>query len=133
MAKLTVRKLSEREAYSDIARVPYENRIDSNGQRLERGKVCCLICSTTKKEAFVILRGTYSSKIGIDGTIRKRLGVSPGEEYEFELKRSSPWGWAVWAMRSSDAQYSFAAKISLLSLLLGLIALVIPFIQTGCH
>jgi hypothetical protein len=131
--KLTVRKLSEREAYSDIARVPHKHRFDNEQRRLERGEVCRLICCTTKKKVFVILRGTYSSKISIDGTIRKRLGVEPDKEYEFELERAGILGWTCWAIRSSDAQYSFAAKVSLLSLFLGLIALAIPFIQGACH
>jgi hypothetical protein len=131
--KLTVRKLSEREAYSDIARVPYAHRIDKAHERLERGKVCWLICPTTNKKALVILRGTYSSGIGIDSTIRRRLGVDIGTEYDFELKRAGILGWTLWAVRSSDAQYSFAAKISLFSLVLAVIALVIPLLQQGCH
>ena len=131
--KLKVRKLSEREAYSDIARVPYEHRVDMQKRRLERGKVCRLICNDTKGEAFVILRGTYSTKISIDGTIRRRLRVEPDKEYEFELKRAGVLGWTCWSVRSSDAQYSFAAKISLVSLALGVVALLIPFVQLLAH
>ncbi len=131
--RLTVCKLSEREGYSDIARVPYKHRIDNDQRRLERGKVCRLICHTTKKRAFVILRGTYSNKISIDGAIRKRLCVEADQEYEFELESTGILGWTRWAISSSDAQYSFAAKVSLLSLLLGLIALAIPFIQQACR
>lgn len=122
---LTVRKLSEREAYSDIVRVPSEYRVDKSGERLERGKVCRLICHTTHKKAYVVLRGTYSDKISIDSSIRKHLGVSVDESYDFELKKAGVLGWICWAVGSKDAQYSFAARLSLVSFLLGLFALII--------
>jgi hypothetical protein len=130
---LTVRKLSERESYSDIARVPYEHRIDKEGKRLERGKICRLICNTTHKETYVILRGTYSSKISIDSAIRRHLNVNIDQQYDFELESAGLIGWICWAVNSSDAQYSFAARISFFSLALGIAALLISFLQVACH
>ncbi len=125
--KLLVHHLAEDEVYQDIARVPRPYRIDPDGQEIERGIICRLLCKDTENKAFIILYGSRrdGADIGIDNRTRRILGIEPDQSYEFELQRAGFWGRVGWALQSGDVTHRFSSWIALISLFLGFLGLVL--------
>ena len=120
--KLEVLPASDSETYLDIARVPREHRKNRQGQLIDRGVVCRVYCGDTGKEWFVILHGAPAKKgatIRIDDHVRKRLGVTSHQTYEFDLREADVCGEIWWALHATDIRFRFPATISLVSLGLG--------------
>jgi hypothetical protein len=129
--KLKVRSAPDRESYLDIARIHHEYRKTRQGQPIESGSVFRVYCTETGKEAFLIARGLSSSeepRIHIDYQVRQKLGVTNHQIYDFDLRKGDFCSEVWWALHATDTQYSFAAKISLISLALGLIGLAIALV-----
>jgi len=128
--KLLVSKLSSNEIYRDLVRIPEEYRLDRRSRPVEEGRVCSLFCADTGNEVFVVVRGSNRSEpiIGLDERTRNKLGVQSGKNYEFELKRSDFCGEVRWALESSDVRYSFASRVALVSLCMGLLSIVLAVV-----
>jgi hypothetical protein len=128
--RLEVKDISTHDMYLDMARIPRRYRQTRQGQLISSGAVCRIYCAKTGKECFVIARGLTSNlpRIRIDYHVRQRLGVVPDETYDFDLKEADFCGQVYWALHATDTQYSFAAKVSLISLVLGVLGLVIAII-----
>ena len=128
--RLEVRSGLHDDNYLDIARIPREHRKTRHGQPIDSGSVCRIYCIDTGKEAYVIARGLagHAPRIRIDHHVRQRLGVSNHTTYDFDLKPADFCGQVWWALHATDTQYSFAAKVSLISLALGIVGIAIAVI-----
>jgi hypothetical protein len=134
--KLEVHSSFDDENYLDIARIPSEFRTTRQGRPIESGSVCRVYCEETGREVFVIARGLSGEKgprIRIDYHVRQRLGVKNHQTYDFDLKEADFCGEVLWALHATDTQYSFAAKVSLLSLALGIVGILIAVIPLFHH
>ena len=123
--KLKVGLGFQRDRYEDIARIHRKYRKTRHGDSIPSGKVFHVYCVETGREAFLIARGLASSKerqIRIDYQVRQKLGVKSGQHYHFELKKADFCGEVWWALHATDTQYSFAARLSLFSLVLGMVS-----------
>lgn len=126
--KLEVHSAMDSDTYLDYARVPREYRKDRHGQPIERGAVCRVYCAETGREAFVILHGLDPGEgqtIRIDEHVRQKLNVKNHHAYDFDLREADFCGEVWWALHATDMRFRFPAKISLVSLALGLLGLVI--------
>ncbi len=124
--KLVVKEADRAEVYRDIARIPEVHRKDCKGRTIPEGSVCKL--STSHKSAYVLLRGKGNeteAAIWLDERTRNRLGVTAGEQQEFEFRPVRLWGQTCWAWDASDPSYRVSARLAVLSLLLGAVGLLL--------
>jgi hypothetical protein len=127
--KLQVRKALAEDVYRDIARIPEAHRLDVGGRLIPEGTVCRVLAGCRK--AFVVLRGKgdcSDAAIWLDERTRNLLNVNLGEEAEFQLKKVRLWGQLRWAWDSADAAYRVAARLAVLSVVLGLLGLGVAVI-----
>ena len=78
--------------------------------------------------AYALARGSGHSRereIRMDERLRNILGVSVGDDVVGDLDRVGPYGQFRWAWCASDPAYRVAARLGLLSVLLGLLGLVL--------
>jgi hypothetical protein len=69
----------------------------------------------------------------MDERLRNLLHVSDGDEVELQFKKAGFWGQFGWAWSASDPAYRVAARLALLSVVLGAIGLVLGlFSLRGC-
>jgi len=133
---LKVHQLSKDEVYLDIVRIPEEHRADRYKRPIEEGRVCRLTCDAKNAgEVYVIARGSSRSdkSICLDEKIRRKLHVECGNEYHFEMTHADFCGEVWWALMASDVRFSFPAKVSLLSGVLGIVSVILGFIGLkGC-
>lgn len=59
--------------------------------------------------------------IHIDERTRRALGLTAGKEAEFRFRQVSWPGQFLWAWRATDPAYRIAARLGLLSVLLGIV------------
>jgi hypothetical protein len=128
--KLEVRSGLHDDNHLDTARIPVKYRKTRQGILIDSGSVCRIYCIETGKEAYVIARGLAGDapRIRIDHHVRQKLGVTNHQTYDFDLKQADFCGEVWWALHATDTQYSFAAKVSLISLALGIVGIVIAII-----
>ena len=126
LMKLVVKKAAEADVYRDIARIPELHRKDRRGRTIPEGSVCKL--STSGKSAFVLLRGKGDSDdaaIWLDERSRNRLGITDREEADVQVEPVGLWGQVCWGWNASDPSYRVAARLSVLSVVLGLVGLIL--------
>lgn len=126
--KLRVHQAAKEDVYRDIVRIPEQYRLDAKGKIVPEGAICKI--STSDKTAHCIVRGAQNSslpEIFIDERSRNLLGISQGDDVDFEIKTVGFWGQFWWAWNASDPAYRIAARLSLLSVVLGLIGLLLGF------
>lgn len=68
---------------------------------------------------------TQDRAIWIDERTRNRLDLKVGEEADFEFQRVGLLGQFLWAWNASDPAYRVAARMALLSVILGAIGFVL--------
>jgi len=122
--RLVVKKAFETDVYRDIARVPEIHRKDQTGRTVPEGSVCKL--STPGRSVYVLLRGVgdeTEAGIWLDERTRNRLSLSVGHQAEFEFHPCGLWGQTCWAWSASDPSYRVAARLAVLSVLLGVVGL----------
>src|SRR5262245_54236877 len=110
---LEVQKLSARDVYKDVARLPEVHRKDPQGRRIPEGRICVL--SVEGRTTLVSVQGLVDesrSLIRIDEKTRSNLGVVPGKEYYFDLVRVSMIQQVWWAWNASDPTTRLAARIN---------------------
>ncbi len=120
--------------YRDIVRVPEKHRIDVFGRVVPDGSVCSLLIR--EGTYYVLVRGLGDSAeevICMDERLRNVLGLSVGERIDVQFRSTGWWGQFRWAWSASDPAYRVAARLSLLSVLLGALGLVLGLISLrGC-
>jgi hypothetical protein len=129
---LTVQEVDKEDVYKDIVRVPEKHRLDVDGHLVREGSVCRV--ATSGKWVYAIVRGCGKSEeqiIKIDGRLRDDLGVTPDSTVEVTLTVQGWWGQFWWAWDASDAAYRIAARMGLLSVLLGLAGFLLGLIGLG--
>jgi hypothetical protein len=67
----------------------------------------------------------------LDERIRHRLKIKAGETYDFELSKTDYCGQVSWALEASDIRHSFAARLALVSVVLGLVGLLIAVFSSA--
>ncbi len=128
--KLTVQRLPNDDHWKDMARVPWTHRMDARGRAIRPPTICKIRVGNRSKRLSV--RGwdeTEEAVILLDRTTRLDLGVQLGAAYEVELRPVTVIGSWIWACCSADPAYRFPAQISIVSLILGVVALVVSFIK----
>lgn len=128
MLKLEVHQLRSEEIYRDIIRVNKMHRLDGRGRTIREGQVC--IVNANGRRCFAILRGYQESEepqIRMDDYTRGpfRLNVTEGQTYEFEFRKVGFIGRLRWAWNSSEIGYQVASQLAVVSLALGVVALLL--------
>jgi hypothetical protein len=121
---LTVQQPRLADVYRDRIRVPVLHR-----GAIREGGVCRL--SVKGKALLVEVRGIRLSKsnpnpgtvIQIDEVTRAKLGLQLGSNYQFEFKEVGIVGEFLWAWRASAPTPRIAARLGIIGIVLGLIAL----------
>jgi len=120
---LEVREGRLSDVYKDIVRV-HEGFRQVGGKTLREGSVCRVRCN--RKAKYLVVRGNRRSSddaIWVDERTRRSLDITTGKRYEFTLHRAGLWGELCWAWGATDVAYRVIARMAVLSVLLGLIAL----------
>jgi hypothetical protein len=107
------------DVFSDVVRVHISHRRFANA-----GAVIRISCNG--KSAYAVARGPKgvgSTGIAMDMAIRDRLDVKPGQDRNFVFEKAGVWGQLCWAWRATDAMPRIAARLGVLSVMLGLIGL----------
>lgn len=134
MDKLKIIQAAKEDVYRDIIRIPEEHRLDINGKVVPEGSVC-KICAADKS-IYVIVRGcsdVTEPVVYIDERIRNSLSLQKGDEVEMSLCPAGFWGQFWWAWTASDPAYRIAARMGLLSVVLGFLGLVLGLLSLrGC-
>jgi hypothetical protein len=120
---LQVLQIAQDDIYRDIVRVREADR-EANGETLPEGTLCRVTCNSG--HTYAVIRGNLDRSeqaIWMDERTRKKLAVELGQCYAFELRRARVWGGLCWAWQAADYAYRMTARMAVLSLLLGFIAL----------
>lgn len=133
--KLKVQQATKEDVYRDIVRVSELYRLDTHGEGVPEGSVCRIIAPGGA--AYGILRGLGNSSepvINMDERLRNLLHLSDGAEVDFQFNPAGFWGQFQWAWSASDPAYRVAARLALLSVVLGAVGLLLGlFSLRGCH
>ena len=133
--KLKVQQATKEDVYRDIVRVSERYRLDTHGEWVPEGSVCRIIAPSGT--AYGILRGLDNSSepvINMDERLRNLLHLRDGAEVDFQFKSAGFWGQFRWAWSASDPAYRVAARLALLSVVLGAVGLLLGlFSLRGCH
>lgn len=117
---LAVARLDASDVYKDMARIPQEHRFDVRGKVVHEGQICRV--RVRDRSATLSIRG-YSENsaavIRVDERTRARLEVTIGDEADFSLTPVGFPGQFAWAWRASDPAYRIAARLGLISVILG--------------
>lgn len=121
--KLTVHELPVEDCWKDIARIPREYRVDVNGKRIRRAKICEV--TVNGKSKLLAVRGCpeNDARILVDSPTRHELDIDVEKLYGVELRPVWWYGYWKWAWNAADPAYRVPAQISLISLALGIIGL----------
>jgi len=128
--KLKVAQIDEEGVYKDLARIPERHRTDHRGRAIEEGRICKVTAGD--RSVLLSLRGQQDHSnptIHIDEKTRKALGLTAGKEAEFQLRKVSWLGQFLWAWRATDPAYRIAARLGLLSVVLGGIGLALGIVS----
>jgi hypothetical protein len=123
---LVVRSLPHDDVYADTARVPEQHRLNSKGKKIGEGSICKVIVGDKSK--LLSLRGDLNSNepsIRIDDITRNELGVQRNQHAAFTLDEVGWYGQFLWAWRASNPGYQIAARLGLLSVILGAAGLLL--------
>ena len=120
--QLTVIDATRDDVFGDIARLDLKHRPNSKA-----GKIILLDVAGQKTYAVArgLRSGSSADQIALDSALRERLGIKTNQTYEFSVLQVGFWGELCWAWHSTDALPRIAARLSALSVLLGLIGLVL--------
>ena len=119
--KLTVHQVPKSDVFSDSVRVHYSHRPEVAAGRIMR------VCANGKVIRAVARSAIKNDRGGVwlDDAMRKYLGVRDDKEADFEFKPPTVWDEWIWAWHASNAVTRVAARISLISLFLGVLGLVL--------
>ena len=124
--KLIVRRASKTDVYKDIVRIPEAYRLDHKGKRIDEGAICKVAAAT--KSDLKIVRGCNSQTSAVilmDEKTRNDLGLDDGAKYYFDLRPVRWIGQCKWAWSATDPAYRIAARLGLLSVVLGTVGLIL--------
>jgi len=135
MSLLTVKQASPKDVYRDIVRIPEQYRVGPRGETIPEGCVCRIVLLKTGKSGYAIVRGTRGIRDGekpiimVDERLRNILGVNTGDQVELMLRKVGLFGEFRWAWNASDPAYRAAARMALLSVVLGVAGLLLGILS----
>ena len=124
MPRLTVRPLEREDVFHDMVRLHLDHRIDSQAGRV-------IVIEANGQKVRALARGAPANSrttIHMDLAMREKLGVSLKEEVDFAILPGDMLDEWAWAWNATNAMPRIAARLAVLSLLLGLIGLVLGMI-----
>lgn len=127
---LLIKKAPKEDVYKDIIRIPEKFRLDSTGKLVPEGSVCRIFVG--KKDVYALMRGTdkETGQIAyIDERQRNMLKIKPGKTVDITIKKVGCIGQFRWALHASDPAYRIAAKMALLSIILGTFGLALGIVS----
>jgi hypothetical protein len=123
--RLKVEKIAAEDTWKDIIRVKKDFRRDVNNKQIKRGAICRLSCGARSKWVIVHGRAAEGNILEIDLSTRLALKLDYGASYDFTLTRIS-WLTSLWfPWKASDPIFRVPAQLSLISLFLGIVAIVV--------
>ena len=128
--KLRVDFAAAEDVYRDIVRVPERYRLDTHQRLIREGSVCRV--RAPNGVCYAIVRGlnaASSPAIQIDERLRNALGVKVGQDVDVQLDQVGIWGQFFWAWGASDPAYRVAARLGLLSVVLGFLGFVLGLLS----
>jgi hypothetical protein len=123
--KLKVIELELEDVFGDMVRVHIDHRPGTRA-----GQV--IVVKVGKCKIRAIARGSRANSrdvIAMDLETRRRLGLDAGAIAEFSFSKGSVCDEWIWAWHASDATPRVAARVSLLSLMLGLLGLILGVVS----
>ena len=124
--KLEVANISWSDVYKDVARIPREFRMNESGRAIPEGAICKV--RVAERSALLCMRGQdehNNPAIHLDERTRSRLGVSVRTTYDFLVEEVGWFGQFTWAWNASDPAYRIAARLGLVSVVLGFVGLIL--------
>lgn len=124
--RLDIAKADSTDVYKDLARIPEKYRIDHKGEPIPEGRICKVTVSG--ESVLLSLRGQQShpnASIYLDEKTRLRLGLETKDNEDFCFRQVSWFGQFLWVWRASDPAYRIAARVGLLSILIGVAGLLL--------
>lgn len=128
--KLRVKQAAKEDVYRDVIRIAEPYRVNKKNLTITEGSIC-KVC-VEDKFIYAILRGCgqdNSPNAYIDERLRNSLGVQLDQEADFFICKSGLWGEFMWAWKASEPAYKIAARLSLLSVALGLLSILISIFK----
>jgi hypothetical protein len=116
--------------YKDIIRIPEKFRLDNRNRIIPEGSVCKM--TVGGKSVFALARGIQGScenEIQIDERLRNILSLNINDEVEIEFKMAKIPGQIRWAWNASDQAYRIAARLGVVSVILGGVGLMIAILS----
>jgi hypothetical protein len=120
---LTVHELPVEDCWKDMARIPRDYRVDGNDERIRRAKICEVTINGKSKLLSVLGCSEKDARILVDSPTRDDLEIEAEHPYEVKLRPVWWYGYWKWAWNAADPAYRVPAQISMISFLLGVIAL----------
>jgi hypothetical protein len=118
--ELLVTKAKSEDVLHDIVRLDLTYRPFARAGRVIRIR-------HDSKSVLAIARGHPSentSDISLDSELRRRLGLEANQRATFTFEKAGFWGEFIWAWSATNAVPRIAARLALLSLVLGIFGLV---------
>jgi len=132
MPKLTVKQLRLSDVFQDMARLELRHRPGSKAGRV-------IVLAAQGRRARALARGAPGrdpDSIYLDDATRYRLGLSSGEQVEFEITPGGFWDELMWGWQSTNAVTRIGTRLAVLSvalgvlgLILGIVALLVTFVH----
>jgi len=113
------------DVFSDIARLDFDHRPFARAGHI-------VVIKVGSRRARVVARGIIGNQkhcISLDSATRERLGVKSGQKVKFEICKANFFDEAIWAWTATDAMPRIAARLSAISVALGLIGLLLGIIS----
>lgn len=121
--KLTVKHARERDVLADLFRVHYSHR------SFARPGDVVLVRIGNKKTYANARPHDKKGEVCFDRATREKLGVEVGQVVEVVFEKTRLWGQIRWAWTATDAMPRIAARLSAVSVGLGLIGLTLGVVS----
>ena len=132
--RFKVQCAAKEDIYRDFVRVSEQYRLDTHGRTIPEGSGCK--SRTPHATAYGIARGAPhwpEAAVALDKRLRNILHIAVGEEIDIRLAKVGLCGQLCWAWQASDPAYRVAARLGVLSAVLGVAGFVLGFCSLkGC-
>jgi len=123
--KLTIVAANNEDVFHDMARVDVKHRPGTKAGQIVKVTI-------GNKNAFLVARGAPSrqkNSLSLDSATRTKLGVSKNNEYDVDISPAGFFGQLNWAWQATDAMPRIAARLAVLSVILGLVGFALGLIS----
>jgi hypothetical protein len=116
-----VKSLSLGDIFEDMARVHLDHRPGTKAGRV-------IVISSGNKRIRALARGAPANSrntIHLDQAMRDKLGVPLNKEVDFDIEGGRFWDEFLWAWNATNAMPRVAARLGVISVLLGAVGLIL--------